>query len=312
MKSIGIIGRSEFTYKSMLLLKDNGYDISFIVTCKEAPEYKYTSTDFKDFAKHHGIPFLYKANVSADDIKNLVTGLPEIVISVNYSGIIKQDIIDLFKIGILNAHGGDLPRYRGNACQAWAIINGENKIGLCIHKMIGGELDSGPIIARSYLPININTRIKQVYNWMESEIPKLMYESVEKLNEDSDYHLEIQSTDPLKALRCYPRNPSDGKINWQSKREDIIRLINASSEPYPGSYCYLDDGRKLIIWRAVLYDDFENYLSVCGQVSEIKDTGEIIVICGNGKIMIQEVSLEDNKERILPSDIIKSIRKRLL
>ena len=59
-----------------------------------------------------------------------------------------------------NAHGGDLPRYRGNACQAWAIINGENKIGLCIHKMIGGELDISDIIARDFLKIDLGTKLQ--------------------------------------------------------------------------------------------------------------------------------------------------------
>ena len=38
-----------------------------------------------------------------------------------------EEVIDFFELGILNAHGGDLPRYRGNACQAWAIINGEER-----------------------------------------------------------------------------------------------------------------------------------------------------------------------------------------
>ena len=46
-----------------------------------------------------------------------------------------------------NAHAGDLPRYRGNACANWAIINGEDKVGLSIHKMDAG-LDSGPIIQK--------------------------------------------------------------------------------------------------------------------------------------------------------------------
>lgn len=68
--------------------------------------------------------------------------------SLNYSSIISQKVIDLFPLGILNAHGGDLPKYRGNACQAWAILNGETKIGLCIHSMIGGEVDNGNIIDR--------------------------------------------------------------------------------------------------------------------------------------------------------------------
>ena len=72
-------------------------------------------------------------------------------ISVNHLSIIDEDIINLFKYGILNAHGGDLPRYR-NACLR-PIINGEKKIGLCVHKMIGGELDNGDIISRDYFEL---------------------------------------------------------------------------------------------------------------------------------------------------------------
>ena len=69
-------------------------------------------------------------NSSAPKIKNVYDDLKEynnldIGISYNYVDIINQDTIDLFKLGILNAHGGDLPRYRGNACQAWAILNKE-------------------------------------------------------------------------------------------------------------------------------------------------------------------------------------------
>jgi methionyl-tRNA formyltransferase len=69
----------------------------------------------------------------------------DIAVSINYTGVLPQGVIDLFPIGVLNAHGGDLPRYRGKACQAWAIINRESRIGLCIQKMIGGELDSGEV-----------------------------------------------------------------------------------------------------------------------------------------------------------------------
>ena len=47
----------------------------------------------------------------------------------------------------------------------------EKKIGLCIHKMIGGELDSGDIISkRNYIKINSNTRIGLVYEEMEKII----------------------------------------------------------------------------------------------------------------------------------------------
>lgn len=305
---IGVIGRSEWTYESMVLLKEKGYEICFIITAKEAPEYKYTSQHFKDFAIKNDIPFLHDPKITANKILDLSQNmLPEICISVNYSGIISNDIIDLFSNGILNAHGGDLPRYRGNACQAWAILNAEKKIGLCIHKMIGGELDSGDIIIKSYLQININTRVGEVYEWMEKEIPNLMYMSLKKLSEPS-FIPEKQSDKTIDALRTYPRNPDDGKIDWTSDADHIIRLINASSEPFSGAFTNYND-EKIIIWRAKLYIDNENYNAVPGQISKIsKLSGNIVVITGNGKIEIEELEMKNQK--IKPSDYIKSIRSR--
>ena len=52
------------------------------------------------------------------------------------------------RLSILNAHGGTLPRYQSNACQAWAILNSEERAGLYIHKMMSAELDCGDIVAR--------------------------------------------------------------------------------------------------------------------------------------------------------------------
>ena len=71
--------------------------------------------------------------------------------------------------------------------------------------MIGGELDSGDIIARDYLPININTKVTEAWQWMSGRIPELILEAVNRLEKDPSYILERQSADPAKAMRCYPR-----------------------------------------------------------------------------------------------------------
>ena len=39
-----------------------------------------------------------------------------------------EDFINSFKSFILNIHCGDLPKYQGNACPNWAILNGEKKL----------------------------------------------------------------------------------------------------------------------------------------------------------------------------------------
>ena len=173
--------------------------------------------------------------------------------------------------------------------------------------MIGGELDSGDIIMKTFLSININTRVGQVYEWMEKEIPNLIYKSIEKLTNES-FIPEKQSVNPDDAIRTYPRNPDDGEIDWTLNADYIVRLINASSEPFSGAFSYYN-GEKIIIWRAKLFSDHENYYAVPGQISKIdKLTGNIIIISGNGKVEVEEIE-HDNK-RGKPIEFVNSIRSR--
>jgi len=118
---VAIIGRSEILFNTIEMLLKNNFEVPIIITSKEAPEYKKNSQDFKKLANKIKARFIY-ANKIEKYIEEIREAKCEIGISFNYTNIISQDIIDLFPLGILNTHGGDLPKYRGNACQAWAII----------------------------------------------------------------------------------------------------------------------------------------------------------------------------------------------
>jgi UDP-4-amino-4-deoxy-L-arabinose formyltransferase/UDP-glucuronic acid dehydrogenase (UDP-4-keto-hexauronic acid decarboxylating) len=310
---IAIIGRTEVLYKTAELLIDNGYDIPVIITAKEAPEYLKTAKDFEELAKKIGAKFLYAPKFTEKEIEvlrmlKMGDNISDkwIGVSMNYTGIIQQEVIDIFDLGILNAHGGDLPRYKGNACQAWAILNGEEKIGLCIHKMVGGELDSGNIISRKYYNLTINTKITDIYKRFEKDIPFLFLDAINKLENNPHYFLEKQ--DGNKALRCYPLLPEDGHIDWSKSNIEILRKINAFNRPYSGAFCFYEN-KKLIIWDAELYEDNENYCAFPGQVAKINKNGSIVVITGNGKLKLNLI--EYNGLICNPKEIIKSIRKRL-
>ena len=79
----------------------------------------------------------------------------------NWLTMIAQSTLALFPWGVLNAHAGDLPRFRGNACPNWAILNGEPLVGLCIHEMIP-ELDAGPVLLRAHFPLSDDIYISDV------------------------------------------------------------------------------------------------------------------------------------------------------
>lgn len=303
---VAVIGRTELLYNTALRLHNEGHEIVCILTAKEAPESTRSAADFQELATIWKIPFLQSNRISvlADFLQNRRA---DIAVSINYTGVLPQSVIDLYPLGILNAHGGDLPRYRGNACQAWAIINGEERIGLCIHKMIGGLLDAGDIIAREYLSIDHKTKVTDVWEWMSMRTPELMLKAVQMLETNAEYVLEKQSESTTKALRCYPRKPEDGRIHWSKPAIDVLRLINASNRPYPGAFCYLD-GEKVTIWDAELVLDGESFCAIPGQVTRIcKDYVE--VACAEGKLRL--LHLETNAGSCLPVDLITSVRQRL-
>jgi methionyl-tRNA formyltransferase len=303
---IAVIGRSEILYEMALLLENKGHEISCIITSREAPEYERTARDYAMLSDHLNTPFGNGSKI-VEFSELIKDSQSDIAVSFNYTGIIPQDVIDMFPLGILNAHGGDLPRYRGNACQAWAILKGEERIGLCVHKMIGGELDSGDIITRDYMRIDHSTKVTKVWEWMSLRIPLLFLEAVEKLEADPSYILEIQSDSPENALRCYPRRPEDGRISWSSSAIDVLRLINASNKPYGGAFCEFE-GRDMIVWDAELVLDNEIFCAVPGQITNIGEEF-IEVACGNGKLRLLEIEIDGVAKS--PHTIIKSIRKRL-
>lgn len=302
---IAIVGRSEALYNTALRLNQEGHDITSILTSKAAPEYLKNELDFKELANSLQIPFMCTTKIEKQ--RNfLLLGKPDVAISINYSAIIPPEITNLFKYGIFNAHGGDLPKYRGNACQAWAMLNGEKKIGLCIHKMVGGELDNGNIFLKKFLPISVDTQINTVISWINSEIPGMMSNVVRTITENPGFQGQPQSTDSKDILRCYPRRPEDGEINWDSKTIDIARLINASGPPYSGAFSFLN-GQKITIHTCRILRDEENFLAVPGQILDILEN-EVCVATADGKLLISDIKIDETDVQV--SKIFRSIRQR--
>lgn len=311
MFNIAIIGRTQMLYKTAELLASKGYRISCIVTSREAPEYKICANDFRLLASKLGCSFYFSANLNSPEILEHFRNLqPDIGVSVNNPTIIKKSFLDTFRLGVLNAHTGDLPRYRGNACPNWAILNGESQIALSIHYMVPDELDSGDIVAQHFFDIDDNTYIGDVYRWMEKKTPQLFARALSALQKDPTYVLKRQSKDPADVLRCYPRRPTDSLIDWRKDAIDIHRLIRASADPFSGAFTTLEGGH-LTIWRAELVHEKEKFLAIPGQVTAIeKDSGFATIAAGSGKVRLVEVSIESGK-RMPPAAVIRSTRDRL-
>lgn len=304
---IGIIGRTKYLLMTAHKLSSLGYKIGFIWTCKSEEFYKTTSKDFKELAEHLNVPFINTLNIK-DGLKLIEPVKVDLCVSVNFTKIIPDYFRSKFRFGVLNAHAGDLPRYKGNACPNWAILNGEKKIGLTIHEM-ADELDSGDIYHKTFFPLKKDTYITDVYNWFDGIIPESFIIAIKKI--EKGVRPEKQSK-IVKSLRTYPRKPEDSRINWGNSSKNILRLVRASSRPFNGAFCYVNnnENEKLVVFRAeVMNIDFD-YLAVPGQIC-FTENSSIVVSSKDKMIKLTDYSLNGENINKSKSLIVKSLRNRL-
>ena len=222
---------------------------------------------------------------------------------------LSPNLLSIFLLGVYNAHAGDLPKYRGNACPNWEIINGEDHIGLCVHEMIE-ELDAGDVVLRDRLKLNDQSYISDVSKWIHQRVPSLFVKLAngpELLKSTST----PQPADPKDILRWYPRRPEDSEIRWSDTALNILRLIRASSRPFPGAYTVLENFQKVTIWRAAIEDPVGAFSAVPGQVCYQHDNDPVIA-CGKGLLRLTDVKIDGcSSSDLAKKMILKSLRNRL-
>ena len=304
MIRIGFIGRTKSLYDTIeLFSKLDGFEVSFIWTCKDENYYEFSSKNFEDLANELGTKFFYSSCMS--EFERLVEA--DVVVSINFINIIPKLFIEKFKFGVVNAHAGDLPRYRGNACPNWAILNNESEVVLSFHQMDEG-LDSGDIIRKEVFQLGKDTYIGEVYDWLYKIVPCGFVESVRMLV--GGY---VGKKQEGKALRTFPRKPEDSRIDFQKDLDCIYRLIRASSKPFSGAYAFLNNtDTKVTIFRAEPFSIDYEYLAVNGQLLEKFDLDKSFVVAVNRQALrITEYSVDGKTLESSFKIICKSTRNRL-
>lgn len=308
---IAVIGRTEMLLESARRLAGAGYAIALVGTWRASENYEAGVEQFEEFARDWDADFICSAALEKPDLlARIKAAEAQIAISMNWPTLLPKPVREMFPLGIFNAHPGDLPRYRGNACPNWAILNGESHVGVCIHLM-SDELDAGDVAARRQLRLGDETDVSEVYGWLRITIPEMFKEVVDAAAAGT-LTLEQQPRDPSQSLRCFPRKPEDSHIDWRKPVGDIHGLIRASTRPFAGAYTFLND-KCVRIWRAKPHVLAYPWLAVPGQVMLAID-GDPIIACGQGALRLLETSIEDEAGVTLDgrSQILSSLRNRLV
>jgi methionyl-tRNA formyltransferase len=312
--NVAAIGRTQMLYDTIVTLTKAGHVVTAIITAPAAPEYSKTERHFEELAAELGVPIFITTRLDDPEIIAVVART-DIAVSVNWVSVLKQKHLDIFKYGILNAHAGDLPKYRGNACPNWAILAGEKEIALTVHRMVPEELDCGEIIAQAKFPLNSESTIGDVYAWMQQSTPELFAEAITTLQSDPKFRLAVAGAGDPDGFRCYPRFPEDGYVDWSQSAEQIDALIRASGAPFAGAYCYMryeGEVKKLMLLKSRVETGSSLDRAVPGQVlKNVRISGESWIQCGSNILVLSLGRFEGESEEFRPGDRWRTIRLRL-
>ena len=307
---IALMGRTKWLLESGKKIISEGGKIELIVTSKAEKFYNCDEEEFRKFAKLNDIKFYLINSNNQDYLFEILSKKFDLALSINWPYVLNSKIRNKFNLGVVNFHCGDLPKYRGNACPNWAIIKGEKRIGLTAHFM-DNHLDSGPILLKKFLKINKSTYIKDIYDWLDTEMPRLASEVVMGLK-DNKIVAKPQSKNLRDIVHCFPRKPIDSKIDWYKSRDSILALIRASSYPFDGAFTFLENGTKVVIWRAVVYKINYEINAIPGQFL-FNVNNQLVIACGDGAILLDEVKVINSTDVQNEWDNIrKKLRNRFI
>ena len=283
MVDIIFCGFGSLALNCIKVLKENNYNIKAILT--------HESTDkdsVKAYAIEHNITYYVDDLRKAQNIHDKILELASLnkisyLISINYRYIIPTSFFSHFNVA-LNLHGALLPRFRGRTPHVWAIINGQKESGVTCHK-IAKRVDSGDIIEQVKVAIDDNDTGYSLLKKLEAHYPIVLLKALDKIK--NGFKGYIQNED--EATYFGVRTPIMGYISFNNDFNTINNFVRAQAYPYPGSYYYLGDGRKIIINKIQKYKANIQKKPI-GQIFISDD--KYLVFCKDSLIVIVDYTIE--------------------
>jgi methionyl-tRNA formyltransferase len=256
---------------------------------------KVVSSPVKEVALQKGLPILQPEKVKEVLFQERLRGFgADLFVVAAYGQILPKAVLSLPKYGAVNIHASLLPKYRGSAPIAWAILNGEKKTGITTMLMDEG-MDTGDILLQAETPILQDETTETLQDRLASLGAHVLAETLEKMKKGE---IRPAPQDHSKATYAPMLRKEDGRIRWTKEAEEIDRQVRAF-HPWPGAYTEWQ-GQILKIYK--------------GEVRKGKATGKagtvlwvgtdfIEIETGRDSYLLKEVQLE-GKRRMSVKDFL--------
>jgi methionyl-tRNA formyltransferase len=247
MTRLVFMGTPEFAVSSLFALLRGGYDIAGVLTKEDQPAgrgQKLEESPVKQLAKTHGLTIQQPGTLRSPAARAELAALaPDVIVVAAYGLILPQEVLDLPRFGCVNVHGSVLPRWRGAAPIAAAILAGDVETGISMMLADAG-VDTGPVLSAAYLPIGPDDTTGMLTGKLAELGADLLMRTLPRWLAGE---LRPQPQ-PKEGATYAPRIiKEEGQINWAEPAVLIEHRVRAY-QPWPSAYTSWN-GQRLKVLR---------------------------------------------------------------
>ncbi|GFO67024.1 formyltransferase [Geomonas limicola] len=283
-KTIVVCAYHNVGYRCLEELLRQDADVAMVFTHDDSPSEEIWFASVRELAERHGIPVMTSDINLKENIELLKELAPDLLLSFYYRNMIREEVLEIPRLGALNLHGSYLPKYRGRVPVNWAVINGERETGATLHYMVA-KPDAGDIVDQEKVAIEFTDTAFDVFNKVTEAAVKVLGRSYQPLIEDRAPRIPM---DLAAGSYFGGRKPADGRIDWQKSAVEIYNLIRGVTHPYPGAFTSLN-GKKILIWSARPTEGQ-------GEPGRIVSSTPLLVGTGSGLLQIERLQEEESDE----------------
>lgn len=239
-------GYSEVGFTCLELLLERGDQVIGLITHEDHPDEKIWFKTPASAAHEKGIPVFTPESVNTPEWREKIAAMkPDLILSVYYRHMIGTRILDMPPLGAFNLHGSLLPKYRGRAPINWAVLHGESRIGMTLHRMVKSA-DAGAVVDQEGVEISPLDSAEQAFRKVLPCARVVLARQIDPLLAGT----AIETPQDESAATYFGgRKPEDGCIDWTRSSQEIFNLIRAVTDPYPGAFSDVS-GARLMVWWA--------------------------------------------------------------
>jgi len=258
-----------------------------VVTQPDRPAHRgqrMTAPPVKERAIAAGVPVLQPARLRDPEWPGRLRELgAEVAVVVAFGQILSAAVLAAPARGSINVHGSLLPRYRGAAPIAWAIMRGERETGITTFQMDEG-MDTGPMLLSRAVPIEPDETAGDLAARLAPLGAEVLMETLARLDTLRPVPQRHEASTLAPRLQ-----KSDGIVDWRRPARELVNQIRGCN-PWPGASTREPRG-TLTLWRAtrVPWSGSE------APGTMVETTGGIAIATGEDAILPGEVQPESRR-----------------